>query len=81
MSKKQIERKPGPFYDQVMRLGDMYRYRPLQVNNSLLIGAGPAGWSALAWVLTSQKRVDEIASAIEKEGVYDFAVLQAQRGE
>lgn len=64
MKKKQEAQQVSPHAFQVMRIGNMYRYRPLQVNNSLLIGSGPEGWHAYA-VLATEERVGEIEKAIK----------------
>lgn len=57
----------SPFYDEVMKLGNSYHYKRLEINGSLIIGAGPEGWHAYA-VLAVEKRVEEIRRAIQREG-------------
>jgi hypothetical protein len=53
-------------YEEVMKLGNSCKYKQLQVNGSLIIGAGPEGWRAYA-VLAVEKRIGEIKRAIQRE--------------
>jgi len=57
----------SPFYEEVMKLGNACKYRKLEVNNSLIIGAGPDGWRAYASLLNEKHAEDkEIKKAIER---------------
>jgi hypothetical protein len=58
----------SPLYEEVMKLGNTHRYKRLEVNDSLIIGAGPEGWHAYA-VKAVEKRVREIERAIQGEAV------------
>jgi hypothetical protein len=63
MKKKALQEQISTFCEEVMALGNSYRYRPLQVNSSLMIGSGPEGWYAYA-VLATRERVGEIKRAM-----------------
>ena len=64
--KKKEEENISALYDKVMELGNAYHYKRLEVNGSLIIGAGPEGWRAYA-VLAVEKRVEQIKRAIQRE--------------
>lgn len=64
MKKKQVI-KDSPYAFQVMLLGNTHRYKPLQVNGSLMIGSGPEGWHAYA-VLATKERIMQIKQAMER---------------
>ena len=69
----------SPFYEEVMKLGNSYHYKRLEVNGSLIIGNGPEGWQAYASLLNEkhaedkeikkaiERRIEEIKRAIQRE--------------
>jgi hypothetical protein len=65
--KKKQEAPISAWCEEVMALGNEHRYRPLQVNSSLMIGSGPHGWHAYA-VLATKARIEQIKQAMRRAG-------------